>query len=114
MSIGNEAIASGRLGSILKHLEEIRKEVSGLAETSSKWSSKVPTVPGTYWVYSKRMAFKQIAFVMNSNLDAPFITTITGAVIKYNDMTMTLPEGVLMCGPLYEPLDPTDKDFEME
>lgn len=78
-----------------------------------KWTRKVPVEPGTYWVYSKRLSFKQIAFVITSKLGTPFITTVSGAVIKYNDTTMTLPDGVVICGPLYEPANPADEDYEV-
>lgn len=70
-------------------------------------------VPGTYWIYSKKMRFKQLGFIMESRTGDPFLVTVMGSMIPHREPSRLLPEGVVVCGPLYEPDDPLAEDFEL-
>lgn len=77
-----------------------------------RWTRILPMVPGTYWIYSKKLRFKQLGFIMESKTGNPFLVTVSGAMIPHKEPSRMLPKGVLVCGPLYEPEDPSEEDFE--
>ena len=78
-----------------------------------RWTRVLPMVPGTYWIYSKKMRFKQLGFIMESRTGDPFLVTVMGSMIPHREPSRLLPEGVVVCGPLYEPDDPLAEDFEL-
>ena len=77
-----------------------------------KWTRTLPMIPGTYWIYSKRSKYKQLGFVMESRTGTPFFVTVNGAMVHHKEPSRLLPEGVVVCGPLFEPDDPVEEDFE--
>ena len=78
-----------------------------------RWTRVLPMVPGTYWIYSKKMRFKQLGFIMESRTGDPFLVTVMGSMIPHREPSRLLPDGVVVCGPLYEPDDPLAEDFEL-
>ncbi len=82
------------------------------ASRNSIWTRILPMVPGTYWIYSKKLRFKQLGFIMESKTGTPFLVTVGGAMVPHKEPSRLLPKGVLVCGPLYEPEDPDEEDFE--
>ena len=77
-----------------------------------RWTRILPMVPGTYWIYSRKLRFKQLGFIMESKTGTPFLVTVGGAMVPHKEPSRVLPKGVVVCGPLYEPDDPVAEDFE--
>ena len=71
-----------------------------------EWTRKKPMEAGTYWIWSKRIGFSQLCFVMTSPTGAGlFISTIGGSIVKMPESGDELFPGQWICGPIYDPRD---------